>query len=170
MQADCKRVSELLWLVKMLLHFFIFPLWHRRADPLPSYSHHRTRSDHASEVAEDYVEAIAESIAENGICRAVDLVRQFDVTHATVNNTISRLQRDGLVLTEPYQPISLTPKGKRMATKARQRHEIVREFLLRLGVSENTATIDSEGIEHHVSDETLKAMKRILKNGLPPAS
>ncbi|MAP07332.1 MAG: transcriptional regulator MntR, partial [Rhodopirellula sp.] len=121
---------------------------------MPSQSHHRTRSDHASEVAEDYVEAIAEAISENGICRAVDLVRHFDVTHATVSNTISRLQRDGLVVTEPYQPITLTAQGKRMATKARNRHEVVRTFLLRIGVSETTATVDSEGIEHHVSDET----------------
>ena len=72
-------------------------------------------------MAEDYVEAIAEAISENGICRAVDLVRHFDVTHATVSNTISRLQRDGLVVTEPYQPITLTAQGKRMATKARRR-------------------------------------------------
>lgn len=118
-------------------------------------------------MAEDYVEAIAEAIAENGICRAVDLVRHFDVTHATVNNTISRLQRDGLVMTEPYQPITLTPQGKRMATKARNRHKVVQSFLLRLGVSETTAAVDSEGMEHHVSDETLRVMKRILKEGLP---
>ncbi|WDQ17225.1 manganese-binding transcriptional regulator MntR [Rhodopirellula sp. P2] len=136
---------------------------------MPSQSHQRTRSDHASEVAEDYVEAIAEAISNNGICRAVDLVRHFDVTHATVNNTISRLQRDGLVMTEPYQPITLTPQGKRMATRARNRHEVVRSFLLRLGVSETTATVDSEGMEHHVSDETLRAMKRILQEGLPAA-
>ncbi|MFG0264846.1 MAG: manganese-binding transcriptional regulator MntR [Rhodopirellula sp. JB055] len=136
---------------------------------MPSQSHQRTRSDHASEVAEDYVEAIAEAVSNNGICRAVDLVRHFDVTHATVNNTISRLQRDGLVTTEPYQPISLTPRGKRMATKARNRHEIVQSFLLRLGVSETTAAVDSEGMEHHVSDETLQAMKRILREGLPAA-
>ncbi|MCC9603980.1 manganese-binding transcriptional regulator MntR [Stieleria sp. JC731] len=129
--------------------------------------HERTRRDHASEVAEDYVEAIAESIASNGVCRAVDLVEQFAVTHATVNNTIKRLQRDGLVVTAPYQPIELTPDGKRLATRSKQRHEIVEAFLRRLGVSEQTAAIDSEGIEHHVSKETLDAMKSVIDNGWP---
>lgn len=134
---------------------------------MPSKTHQRTRSDHASEVAEDYVEAIADAIAQHGVCRAIDLVKHFSVTHATVNNTIGRLQRDGLVTTRPYQPIELTTSGKRLATHSRQRHEVVMLFLRRLGISEETAAIDSEGIEHHVSKETLNAMKRVLKEGWP---
>lgn len=134
---------------------------------LPPKSHNRTRDDHASELAEDYVEAIAEAIAANGVCRAMDLVSHFDVTHATVSNTISRLQRDGLVETEPYQPISLTASGQRLAAQSQARHEVVRAFLKRIGVSDLTAEIDSEGMEHHVSKETLQAMRRILQDGLP---
>ncbi|KAA5539497.1 manganese-binding transcriptional regulator MntR [Roseiconus nitratireducens] len=132
---------------------------------LPSKVHQRTRSDHASELAEDYVEAIADAIAKKGVCRGVDLVHQFAVTHATVNNTIQRLQRDGLVRTEPYQPIELTAEGRRLASRSRQRHEIVESFLKFLGVSEQTAAIDSEGMEHHVSKETLQAMKRAMRQG-----
>ncbi len=113
------------------------------------------------------MEAIADAIAAQGVCRSMDLVAHFQVTHATVNNTVARMQRDGLVTTAPYQPISLTAKGKRMAAKARQRHEIVKAFLRYLGVSETTATVDSEGMEHHVSDETLRAMKRALTEGIP---
>ncbi|WP_153556871.1 manganese-binding transcriptional regulator MntR [Roseimaritima sediminicola] len=129
--------------------------------------HKRTRDDHASEVAEDYVEAIADTIAEKGRCRSMDLVRHFAVTHATVNNTIARLQRDGLVTTERYQPIELTARGRRLAAASRKRHEIVQSFLEAMGVSPQTAAIDSEGIEHHVSKETLQAMTRILKDGWP---
>ncbi len=134
---------------------------------LPSKTYQRIRSDHASEVAEDYVEAIADAITERGVCRAIDLVKHFAVTHATVNNTIGRLQRDGFVVTEPYQPIELTAAGKRLATQSRQRHEIVESFLRRMGVSAATAAADSEGIEHHVSKETLAAMKRVLTKGWP---
>jgi DtxR family manganese transport transcriptional regulator len=134
---------------------------------LPPKSHHRTRQDHATEVAEDYVEAIAAAINSSGQCRAMDLVAQFDVTYATVTNTIRRLQRDGYVETAPYQPISLTAKGRRLADRSQQRHEIVRAFLKRLGISARTAEVDSEGIEHHVSKETLKAMQRVLSDGLP---
>ncbi|TWU04283.1 Transcriptional regulator MntR [Stieleria varia] len=118
-------------------------------------------------MAEDYVEAIAEIIAANGVCRSMDLVAHFDVTHATVNNTVGRLQRDGFVDTEPYQPISLTAKGRRLAVKSQRRHETVKAFLRRIGVSETVAAIDSEGIEHHVSEETLRAMELVLANGLP---
>lgn len=137
------------------------------SDSLPEKVHKRTRDDHASEVAEDYVEAIADTIAAQGVCRSVDLVQQFSVTHATVNNTVARLQRDGLVTTAPYQPVELTPAGKRLAKASRKRHEIVKSFLEAMGISPQTAAIDSEGIEHHVSAETLRAMKKILEHGWP---
>lgn len=127
--------------------------------------HQRTRSDHATEIAEDYVEAIARIIDQNNVCRSSDLAQQFNVTHATVNNTIARLVRNGYVTTEPYRPLELTVQGNRLARKCRERHEIVKAFLLAMGVSESTATADSEGIEHHVSSETLKAMQRALKSG-----
>lgn len=141
----------------------------RAAGVFMSKQHQRTRSDHASEIAEDYVEAIADFIADKDVCRSGDLVRHFNVTHATVNNTIARLERDGFVTTAPYQPIALTARGRRLATACRKRHETVEAFLLKIGVSPATAVIDSEGIEHHVSRETLDAMKRILNDGWPDA-
>ncbi|MEN0111444.1 MAG: manganese-binding transcriptional regulator MntR [Planctomycetota bacterium] len=122
----------------------------------------RTRRDHASETAEDYVEAIAETIAANGACRNADLARRFGVSHVTVNKTIGRLQRGGFVTTEPYGPVGLTPRGEELAAEARERHDIVLRFLLSLGVSQAVAEVDSEGIEHHVSEETLHALKRQL--------
>lgn len=123
----------------------------------------RTRSDHASETAEDYVEAIAETIAANGACRNADLARLFAVSHVTVNKTIGRLQKEGLVTTEPYGPVELTPAGEKLAEKARRRHAIVLEFLLSLGISRQVAEVDSEGIEHHVSEETLRAFQRRIE-------
>ena len=122
--------------------------------------HVRTRIDHATELAEDYVEAIDDILREKGICRVTDLARQFGVTHVTVNRTIGRLQRDGLVETEPYAPVTLTRSGQKLAEASRRRHEIVLAFLQTLGVSEETARIDAEGIEHHVSEETLHVMAR----------
>lgn len=133
------------------------------ASPASSKPFRRTRSDHANETAEDYVEAIAETIAANGQCRNADLARLFAVSHVTVNKTIGRLQREGLVATEPYGPVALTAAGEKLAAEARRRHEIVLAFLLSLGVSQAVAEIDSEGIEHHVSEETLAAFKRRLK-------
>ncbi len=125
--------------------------------------HSRTRSDHATELAEDYVEAIAEIIDEQGTCRAVDLVKQFQVTHVTVNRTVGRLQRDGFVQTDPYGPLELTDAGRRLAKACHERHQIVFDFLKALGVSDAIAATDSEGIEHHVSPATLKAMQRFTE-------
>ncbi len=115
----------------------------------------RTRKDHASETAEDYVEAVQEIIAAQGTCRASDLAREFAVSHVTVHRIVSRLQEEGLLETQPYRPITLTAKGKRLAKKVRQRHELVFQFLLAIGVDKETAAIDAEGIEHHVSRQTL---------------
>lgn len=130
----------------------------------PNQSHSRIRRDHATELAEDYVEAIAAITREAGVCRAVDLAKEFGVSHVTVNKTIGRLVRDGYAETEPYGPVSLTEKGQQLASEAKARHELVYAFLVALGVHEKIAELDSEGIEHHVSQDTLKAMKRFLEN------
>jgi DtxR family manganese transport transcriptional regulator len=126
--------------------------------------HVRTRRDHSTELAEDYVEAIDEIERETGQCRVTDLARHFSVTHVTVNRTVSRLQRDGLVDTQPYAPVTLTRTGRRLAEESRRRHEVVLQFLLALGVSEEAARTDAEGIEHHVSEETLRVMKQFSEN------
>lgn len=122
----------------------------------------RTRSDHARELAEDYVELIDDLIREGGEARAVDIAEHLGVTHVTVNNTLRRLKRDGLVKSEPYRSIFLTPTGKRLADRVRKRHLIVLKFLRAIGVPERDAENDAEGIEHHLSPKTLDAMKRFV--------
>lgn len=128
-----------------------------------SAPHRRTRRDHSTETAEDYVEAVAEIIEERQTCRLVDLAEYFAVSHVTANRIVARLQKEGLMSTQPYQPIELTPKGKRLAARCRQRHDIVYRFLLSLGIDEQTAAIDAEGIEHHVSPKTLKRFEELAK-------
>jgi DtxR family manganese transport transcriptional regulator len=123
----------------------------------------QTRRDHASEIAEDYAEAIAELADSIGEARVVDLAKRLGVTHVTVNRTIARLQRDGLVTSQPYRAIFLTEEGRRIAAASKQRHEVVVEFLLSLGVPERVARMDAEGMEHHVSPETLAAFKAHLE-------
>ncbi len=123
---------------------------------------HRTRSDHSRENAEDYVELIESLISEKGEARAVDLAERLGLSHVTVSKTIQRLQREGYVTTQPYRSIFLTEKGRHLAVHSRARHELVLAFLVKLGVSDAIAEIDAEGIEHHVSEETLEAMRRFL--------
>jgi DtxR family manganese transport transcriptional regulator len=130
----------------------------------------RTRQDHASETAEDYVEAIADVIETKGICRAVDLAKQLGVSHVTVSKILSRLVEDDYVDSEPYRPIQLTSQGKSLAAKVRKRHDIVYHFLLSIGVDEKTAMVDSEGIEHHVSNKTLNKMSEFVDANFDPTS
>jgi DtxR family manganese transport transcriptional regulator len=122
--------------------------------------HARTRKAHASEIAEDYVEVIANLISRAGEARVTDIARCLGVSHVTVVRTVSRLQRDGLVTARPYRSIFLTDDGRDLAERVRRRHDIVIAFLRALGVSAETARTDAEGIEHHVSEETLRAMAR----------
>ena len=120
----------------------------------------RVREDHSRETAEDYVELIQALTAETGEARAVDMAARLGVSQVTVTKTIQRLMRDGLVTTQPYRAVFLTEEGQRMAEESRRRHQVVVGFLLALGVGDATAETDAEGIEHHVSDETLEAMRR----------
>lgn len=123
----------------------------------------RTRSDHAQETAEDYVEAIADVIAAEERCRVVDLTERFGVAHVTVIKIVRRLEGEGLVKTEPYRPIELTAKGQRLAKACRERHELVYRFLIELGVSASVAANDAEGVEHHLSPETLRRMRAFIE-------
>lgn len=123
-----------------------------------------TREEHASETAEDYVEAIADLAASHGEARVVDLARRLGVTHVTVNRTLARLQREGYVNAQPYRAIFLTERGQSLAQVCKHRHDTVVAFLLSLGVPQKTAEIDAEGIEHHVSPATLAAFARHTQN------
>ncbi len=126
--------------------------------------HARTRRDHAFETAEDYVEAIQKICEEHGQCRQTDLSRHFAVSHVTASKILARLNREGFVETIPYGPVTLTESGVALAKKSQKRHAIVLEFLKALGVKQATAEIDTEGIEHHVSDETLRCMQKFVKS------
>ena len=123
----------------------------------------RTRSDHQAELAEDYVELIAELIEERGEARGSDVAARLGVANATVVKTLKRLHDEKLIEQEPYRAIFLTEAGRKLADEGRRRHRIVETFLRALGVGEKVARLDAEGIEHHVSDETLAAMDRFLK-------
>jgi len=123
----------------------------------------RTRQEHSQETAQDYAEMIAELIDTTGEARVIDLARRLGVTHVTVSRTLQRLRRDGLVTFQPYRSIFLTAAGRRLAEEARHRHEVVVEFLQSLGVPSPVANSDAEGIEHHVSRETLEAFEKHLR-------
>jgi DtxR family manganese transport transcriptional regulator len=128
----------------------------------PAEVFRRSRRDRAAETAQDYVEAIADLSVSLGEARVMDLACRLGVTHVTVNRTLARLKKIGFVNMEPYRAIFLTDAGHKLAAECKQRHETVVSFLRSLGISERVAELDAEGIEHHVSPETLTAFERLL--------
>jgi DtxR family manganese transport transcriptional regulator len=122
-----------------------------------------TRLAHQAETAEDYVELINELLGAQGEARIIDLAERFGVSLPTVTKIVARLHREGLVDTKPYRSIQLTRRGHDLAQRAKRRHETVVAFLRSIGVDETTARIDAEGMEHHVSDNTLKIFEKVIR-------
>lgn len=113
------------------------------------------RDARSRELAEDYVELIAELIHEHGEARPVDIAARLGVRPPTVTKTLDRLARGGLISRAKYRSVFLTDAGRALAKECRRRHKIVLRFLLSLGLDAETAERDAEGIEHHVSERTL---------------
>ena len=123
----------------------------------------KVRNAHRIENTEDYLELIAELHITNGEARIVDIAKKLGIAQATANKTIQRLISNGYLYKEPYRSVFLTIRGQKLARDSKKRHKIVYNFLRKIGISKKTATLDSEGIEHHVSQETLNALKKIIK-------
>ena len=123
------------------------------------------RECQASALIEDYVEMIGDLIEINGEARVADIAARMGVAQPTATKAVARLKRQGLATSRPYRGIFLTEEGKQLVDRGRSRHLIVVQFLVALGVPEETAEIDGEGIEHHVSEQTLAAFEKFL--GMP---
>ena len=123
----------------------------------------KTRSAQSTALLEDYVELIADLLANEGEARPTDIARRLGVAHATAIKTVSRLKRAGLATARPYRGVFLTEKGEALARKVRIRHRLVVDVLRAIGVPVEAAEADAEGIEHYVSEATLQAFARFLR-------
>jgi DtxR family manganese transport transcriptional regulator len=111
---------------------------------------------------EDYLEVIYELLQEKGYARAVDISQYLGVKSPSVTNMLQRLHRRGLVVYERYRGIKLTKRGESLARSVKERHLVIARFLRILGVDENTANSDAEGIEHHVHPSTINQITRFV--------
>lgn len=125
-------------------------------------SFRQVREARRSELVEDYVELISDLIADGGEARQVDIAERLGVAQPTVARMLQRLVRDGLVLQKPYRGAFLTHAGETLARASRARHRTVETFLVALGVPPDIARRDAEGIEHHVSPETLAVFEAFV--------
>jgi len=132
-------------------------------EPTQARRFRQTRSAQSAALHEDYVELIADLLASSGEARPTDVARRFGVSHVTAIKTISRLKREGLATGRPYRGIFLTDEGHKLATRVKARHRLVVDVLLTIGVPREAAEADAEGIEHYVSETTLKAFAEFLR-------
>ncbi|EAA0977271.1 transcriptional regulator MntR [Escherichia coli] len=119
----------------------------------------QVREAHRRELIDDYVELISDLIREVGEARQVDMAARLGVSQPTVAKMLKRLATMGLIEMIPWRGVFLTAEGEKQAQESRERHQIVENFLLVLGVSPEIARRDAEGMEHHVSEETLDAFR-----------
>ncbi|BAK83732.1 manganese-binding transcriptional regulator MntR [Komagataeibacter medellinensis] len=117
-------------------------------------------------LVEDYVELIADLLHDGQEARQVDIATRLGVSQPTVAKMLVRLEAEGLVTRRRYRGIFLTDTGHDMARESRERHVVVEQFLRALGVSEASACVDAEGMEHYVGKETLAALRHALDAGL----
>lgn len=113
---------------------------------------------------EDYLEVIYELIRQKGYATAVDISESLSVSSPSVTKMLKRLDENKYLRYEKYRGISLTGEGIAVAENIRQKHGLLAEFLKMIGVDENIANIDAEGIEHHIHPETLKKLEVFVNN------
>lgn len=126
-------------------------------------THRAIRGQHREERREDYVETVYRMEQKGKVPRVVDLQKVFAVSHVTVIRAVEKLESENLLVRDD-EGIKLTSAGRSLGKKCYERHRLVESFLLSLGISEDTASRDAEGIEHHLSPESLAAMRHALKS------
>ena len=116
-----------------------------------------------STAVEDYLERILELINTKGYARVVDIASSLNISQASVTNMVQRLDGDGLLKYEKYRGLVLTTAGETLARNIARRHELLSEFLKLLGLDEAVIEHDVEGMEHHISPPTLRAIEALTE-------
>ncbi len=115
----------------------------------------------SSAAVEDYLERILELINCKGYARVVDIAAALKISQASVTNMVQRLDADGLLKYEKYRGLILTTAGKTLASKIAHRHQLLTDFLKLLGLDDRVIYHDVEGMEHHISSSTLRAIEAL---------
>lgn len=117
----------------------------------------------SSAAVEDYLERILELMNAKGYARVVDIAASLKISQASVTNMVQRLDADGLLKYEKYRGLVLTTAGKTLARNITRRHELLSDFLKLLGLDDKVIYRDVEGMEHHISPPTLRAIAALTQ-------
>lgn len=116
---------------------------------------------HASSAVEDYLERILELINTKGYARVVDIAQGLKISQASVTNMVQRLDAEGLLKYEKYRGLVLTASGEALAKNITRRHQLLSDFFRLFGLEEDVIYHDVEGMEHHISPPTLRAIEAL---------
>lgn len=119
---------------------------------------------HASSAVEDYLERILELINTKGYARVVDIAGSLGISQASVTNMVQRLDAEGLLKYEKYRGLVLTTAGEELARNITRRHQLLTDFLKLLGLDDDVIYHDVEGMEHHISPPTLRAIEALTSH------
>lgn len=114
-----------------------------------------------SSAVEDYLERILELIDSKGYARVVDIANSLKISQASVSNMVQRLDAEGLLKYEKYRGLVLTTAGETLARNITRRHQLLTDFLGLLDLDEQIIHHDVEGMEHHISPSTLRAIEAL---------
>ena len=116
-----------------------------------------------SSAVEDYLERILELINTKGYARVIDIATSLGISQASVTNMVQRLDTEGLLKYEKYRGLVLTTAGETLARGIAQRHQLLTDFLTLLGLDKQVIDHDVEGMEHHISPTTLRAIEALTE-------
>ena len=133
-----------------------------RLESIRNVKREKKEEEHTDRM-EDYLEVIYELMQQKGYATAVDISKYLNVSSPSVTKMIQRLNENGHLNYEKYRGISLTRQGISIAKNIHNRHDLLTEFLVMIGVNEYIANSDAEGIEHHLHPETLKRLEEFVK-------
>jgi len=131
----------------------------------------RTKEDIRTFRMEDYLEVIYELIRLKGYATSTDISSYLNVTLPSVTKMMRKLDESRYLVYEKYRGIRLTEEGISVAKSIHERHGLLTVFFKMIGVDEETANRDAEGIEHHLQPETLKKLEgfvKLARNNLGP--
>src|SRR6267378_2762957 len=116
-----------------------------------------------SSAVEDYLEQILDLINTKGYARVADIALGLKISQASVTNMVQRLDAEGLLKYEKYRGLVLTTAGETLARNIMRRHQLLTDFLRMLGIDEEVIYHDVEGMEHHISPQTLHAIEALME-------
>ena len=124
----------------------------------------KVREEQHTDRMEDYLEVIYELIRKKGYATQTDISESLNVSLPSVSKMLQRLEESKYLKYEKYRGINLTQEGINVAVNIREKHGLLSEFFKMIGVDEDVANIDAEGIEHHLHPQTLKKLREFIRN------